>query len=73
VYLALVKKVAQKAITERFVAVVRSKIVSPSWSDVRAALLDFDRAGRSPPDWAWNQVGFRVKADVASGSAAKDL
>jgi hypothetical protein len=27
------------------VAVVRSKIVSPTWSDVRAALLDFDRAG----------------------------
>ena len=26
-------------------AVVRSKIVSPTWSDVRAALLDFDRAG----------------------------
>ena len=26
-------------------AVGRSKIVSPTWSDVRAALLDFDRAG----------------------------
>jgi len=25
--------------------VVRSKIVSPTWSDVRAALLDFDRVG----------------------------
>jgi hypothetical protein len=45
VYLELVEKVAQRAITERFVAVVRSKIVSPTWSDVRAALLDFDRAG----------------------------
>ena len=44
-YLELVEKVAQKAITERLVAVVRSKIVSPTWSDVRAALLDFDRAG----------------------------
>ena len=39
------RKVAQKAITERFVAVVRSKIVSPTWSDVKAALMDFDRAG----------------------------
>ena len=36
---------AQQAITEWFVPVVRSKIVSPTWSDVRAALLDFDRAG----------------------------
>jgi hypothetical protein len=45
VYLERVEKVAQKVITERFVAVVRSKIVSPTWSDVRAALLDFDRAG----------------------------
>jgi hypothetical protein len=45
VYLERVEKVAQKAITERFVAVVRSKIVSPTWSDVRAALMDFDRAG----------------------------
>ena len=44
-YLERVEKVAQRAITERFVAVVRSKIVSPTWSDVRAALLDFDRAG----------------------------
>src|ERR1700704_2925931 len=26
-------------------AVVRSKNISPSWSDVRTALLDFDRAG----------------------------
>ena len=44
-YLERVEKVAQEAITERFVAVVRSKIVSPIWSDVRAALLDFDSAG----------------------------
>lgn len=44
-YLERVEKVAQKVITERFVAVVRRKIVSPTWSDVRAALLDFDRAG----------------------------
>ena len=26
-------------------AVVRSKNASPTWSDVKAALLDFDRAG----------------------------
>src|ERR1700675_1248865 len=26
-------------------AVVRSKNISPSWSDVKTALLDFDRAG----------------------------
>jgi hypothetical protein len=45
VYRELVEKVAQRAITERIVAVDRSKIVSPTWSDVRAALLDFDRAG----------------------------
>jgi hypothetical protein len=45
VYLERVEKVAQKVITERFLAVVRSKIVSPTWRDVRAALLDFDRAG----------------------------
>ena len=30
---------------ERFVAVARSKNASPTWSDVRAALLHFDRAG----------------------------
>jgi hypothetical protein len=34
-----------KNIVERFVAVVRSKNASPTWSDVRTALLDFDRAG----------------------------
>jgi hypothetical protein len=32
-------------IMERFMAVARSKNASPTWSDVRAALLDFDRAG----------------------------
>ena len=44
-YLERVEKATQKAITEGFMAVVRSKIVSPTWSDVRAALMDFDRAG----------------------------
>ncbi|SHH28734.1 hypothetical protein [Bradyrhizobium erythrophlei] len=44
-YLERAKKLAHKAIIERFVAVVRSKNASPTWSDVRAALLDFDRAG----------------------------
>jgi hypothetical protein len=43
--LSEVEKVTQKAITEGFVAVVRNKIVSPTWSDVRTALMDFDRAG----------------------------
>jgi hypothetical protein len=38
-------KGALKTITERFVAVVGSKKASPTWSDVRAALLDFDSAG----------------------------
>jgi hypothetical protein len=32
-------------IMERFMAVARSKNASPTWSRVRAALLDFDRAG----------------------------
>ena len=34
-----------KAISEGFAAVVRSKSSSPTWSDVKVALLDFDRAG----------------------------
>ena len=38
-------KRAHKTIIEGFVAVVRSKNASPTWSDVRAALMDFDRAG----------------------------
>jgi hypothetical protein len=45
VYLERAKKFAHETIIERFVAVVRSKKSSPTWSDVRAALLDFDRAG----------------------------
>jgi hypothetical protein len=45
VYLERVEKVTQKAITEGFMAVVRSKIGSPTWSDVGAALMEFDRAG----------------------------
>src|SRR4051812_15978525 len=36
---------AQKAIFEGFVAVVRSKNASPTWNDVKTALMDFDRAG----------------------------
>ena len=44
-YLERAKKLAHKTIIERFVAVVRSKNASPTWSDVRTALLDFDRAG----------------------------
>jgi hypothetical protein len=38
------KKLAHKTIIERFVAVVRSKNASPTWRDVRTALLDFDCA-----------------------------
>ena len=36
---------AHKAIFEGFEAVVRSKNASPTWNDVKTALLDFDRAG----------------------------
>jgi hypothetical protein len=45
VYLEREEKPSQKVIMERFVAVARIKNASPTWSDVRAALLDFDRAG----------------------------
>jgi hypothetical protein len=45
VYLERAEKLAHKTIIERFVAVVRSKNASPTWSDVSTALLDFDRAG----------------------------
>jgi hypothetical protein len=45
VYLQRAEKPAHKTIMERFVAVARSKNASPTWSDVRAALLHFDRAG----------------------------
>ena len=44
-YLEAVEKLAHKTIFEGFVAVVRSKNTSPTWSDVKAALMDFDRAG----------------------------
>ena len=44
-YLEPAEKPAHKTIIERFVAVVRSKNASPTWSDVRTALLDFDHAG----------------------------
>jgi hypothetical protein len=39
------EKLVHKTIFEGFVAVVRSKNASPTWADVKAALLDFDRAG----------------------------
>jgi hypothetical protein len=45
VYYEPAEKRAHKTIIERFVAVIRSKNASPGWSDVRAALLHFDRAG----------------------------
>ena len=43
-YLERASWLAHKTIIERFVAVARSKNASPTWSDVRAALLHFDRA-----------------------------
>ena len=39
------ERLAHKTILEGFVAVVRSKNASPTWSDVKTALLAFDRAG----------------------------
>jgi hypothetical protein len=45
VYLEPAEKLAHKTTFEGFVVVVRSKNASPTWSDVRTALLDFDRAG----------------------------
>ena len=44
-YLEPAERRAHKTIIERFVTVVRSKNASPTWSDVRAAILDFDSAG----------------------------
>ena len=44
-YLERAEKLAHKTVIERLVAVVRSKHASPTWNDVRTALLDFDRAG----------------------------
>ena len=37
------KKFAPETVIERFVPVVRSKNASPTWSDVRVALLHFER------------------------------
>jgi hypothetical protein len=45
VYLERAKKLAHITIIERFVAVVRSNNASPTWGDVKTALLHFDRAG----------------------------
>jgi hypothetical protein len=45
VYLEPAEKLAHKTIFEGFMAVVRSKNASPTWNDVKTALLDFDRAG----------------------------
>jgi hypothetical protein len=45
VHLEPAEKLTHKSIFEGFVAVVRSKNASPTWNDVRAALLGFDRAG----------------------------
>jgi hypothetical protein len=45
VYLEAAEKLARKNHLEGFVAVVRSKNTSPTWSDGKTALIDFDRAG----------------------------
>jgi hypothetical protein len=45
VYFEPAEMLAQKAIFEGFVAVVRSKNASPTWNDVKTALMDFDRVG----------------------------
>jgi hypothetical protein len=39
------EKLVHKTVLKGFGAVVRSKNASPTWSDVKTALLDFDRAG----------------------------
>jgi hypothetical protein len=44
VYLERAEKLAHQTVTERLVAVVRSKNASPTWTDIRTVLLDFDRA-----------------------------
>ena len=44
-YLETPEKLAHKTIFEGFVAVVRSKNTSPTWNDVKTALMDFDHAG----------------------------
>jgi hypothetical protein len=45
VYLEPAEKLAHKTIIEGLVTVVRRKNTSPTWNDVKAALMDFDRAG----------------------------
>jgi len=45
VYLELAEKFAHKITSEGFMDVVRTKNAPPTWSDVRAALRDFDCAG----------------------------
>ena len=45
VYLEAAEKVAHKTIFEGLVAVVRGKNTSPTWNDIKIALMDFDRAG----------------------------
>jgi hypothetical protein len=43
-YLEPAEKAVHKKIFEGFMTVVRSKKSSPSWNDVKTALVDFDRA-----------------------------
>jgi len=61
-YLEPAERGADKSIFEGFTAVVRSKNISPSWSDVKTALLDFDRtrlrAGARPLHCEQRQPGI---------------
>ena len=47
-------------------AVVRSKNASPTWSDVKTVLLDFDRVGKLGPEsvraelWADDDGQFKL-------------
>ena len=44
-YLETAEMLAHKTIFEGLMTVVRSKNTSPTWNDVKTALMDFDRAG----------------------------
>jgi hypothetical protein len=44
-YFDVAEMPTHKAILEGIVTVVRSKNASPTWNDVKTALMDFDRAG----------------------------
>ena len=70
VYLESTEKLAHKTIVERFVAVARSKNASPTWSDVRVALLHFDRAGLLRLHRIGTQRLQRIESGPTSTSSA---